>query len=35
MVNEWIDVPNRPDLGVTLDNNAVEKLRTDKGSNPI
>ena len=35
MLNGGIDVPDRPGLGVTLDNKAVEKFRTDKGSHPI
>ena len=35
MVHGGVKVPNRPGLGVTLDNKAVEKCRTDKGIHPL
>ena len=35
MVHGAVKVPDRPGLGVTLDNKAVEKYRTDKGIHPL
>ena len=35
MVHGGVKVPDRPGLGVTLDNKAVEKYRTDKGIHPL
>ena len=35
MLNGGVKVPDRPELGVILDNKALEKYRTDKGIHPL